>query len=474
MSVYYPQGAIILDVLFEDYGKFDNEKLQQVSQLKILARNLKVEINDYKEADTFTADIDYKSFPFDPRNIRACKISIFMEDRKSIFKGTGNDLNLLEFSEDNVVFVGYVDEQNLKFNETSRTVSMEGRDLTSLFTDAKYLGGPVATTKPIDQIIQELISKQEATKTIEVINETGETLPVLSKLAPNLDSTSGMVNPKKKTSFWDMIVEIADKAGLVVFMRLDKLVITKPRNLYKKQSVKNFIYGKNLKDLSFKRKLGKHKGFNVKVRSINLQKKQLLEASIPKDSSRSDLGGGVEITIPQLDKNGKKIEPAKPAPYLTFNVSDIVSKEKLIEVGESIFEELSRQQLEGNLSTKEMLVPETPYKKEEDGSYTPYSEEYSNPVKFSTIKNGTPIKIFLDIEDMEYIRTLSNINERKKYLILQGFESKVAEAMAESMNRASYVFYTKSVTFTINQDTGFGMDLEFINFIELDNKNLGV
>jgi len=397
-----------------------------------------------------------------------------MEDRKSIFSGRGNSLNLLIPSEDNNLFVGYADKEAIEFNETSRTVSIEGRDLTSLFTDAKYLGKPVALTVPVNIVIENLVKQQDSTKSMEVINLLDEDLPILSKLGSDLSTTSSLVNPKRNSSFWDMIQDIIDRAGLICYVDRDKLVINKPRNLFKKQKVKNFIYGKNLSKLSLERELGRHKGFNILVRSMNLKDKKLYEAKIPKDSGREDLGGGIEVTIPQLDSKGKKIDPQKPAPYLTHNIADVFSKEKLIEIGESIYEELSRQQIEGSLETKEMEIPETPYLKDKEGSYTPFSSRESEPVNFSTIRNGTAIQIFIDISDLEKIRTISSMQERKKYLRLQGFSSKVSSALAESLNRASYTFYTKSVNFRIDQDSGFSMDIKFINFIELDNKGLGL
>lgn len=446
--------------------------MQKVSQLKILARSLTVEINDYREADTFKAQIDYKSFPFDPRCIRSCKVSIYMEDRKRIF--SGKKLDLLEPSQDNVVFVGFADEESIIFDETSRTVSIEGRDQTSLFIDQKYLGPPIALTKPVDDIIRDMVSSQESTKKIEVINNTDGELPILANLAPDLSTTTSVLNGSKNGTYWDMIQEIVERAGLICYIDIDKLIITKPRNLYKKQNVKNFIYGKNLSKLEMKRKLGRHKGFNVLVRSVNVLDKTVIEAKIPFDSKRSDLGGGKEVTIIQLDKDGKKIEPEKAAPYINFNVSDISNKDKLIEVGESIFEEMSRQQMEGSLSTKEMMIPESPYRNDlKEEKYIPYASRYSIPVEFSKIRNGSAIQIFIDQDDLEMVKTLSSIEQKKAYLIRQKFESQVAEALAESLNRTSYVFYVKSVTFKIDNREGFSMDIEFINFIEVENQGIG-
>ena len=218
----------------------------------------------------------------------------------------------------------------------------------------------------------------------------------------------------------------------------------------------------NIKRLSYRRKLGRQRNFNIKVVSLNLEQKKTIEAKIPEEAIDPNIAAP-RITIPQLDKFGKKIDPPKDAPFLTFRIADIASKEHLISVGEKIFEELSRQELEGSLMTFEMEIPEQIENKDKGKT---------NPVKFSTIRTGTPIQIIMEQDDLDKIRTISSVNERKKFLVLRGYEERVAVAFSQSMNRISTPFFTKAVKFTISQTEGFQMDLDFINFIELDNQNL--
>ena len=452
MSLYYPQGAMVLRVLWEDFGSED-EKLQETYRLPILARNVTVEINDYREADTFKCEIDYKSFPFDPRCIRACGVSIHIEDKKSIYKG--NSLNILKPTEANTVFMGFADEETISFDDDTRVVRLEGRDFTSIFLDAAYLGKPVSLARPVDKIIEGLIwhdNIEKQTKAIKIINRTGAELPVLSKFAPDLESSTAVENAGKKSSYWEMIQKVISRAGLIGYMELDKFIISKPQLLYKNSSKKIFIYGKNVKSLNYKRKLGRRKGFNIEVRSVFPEKKSLgmIIAKIPKDVESL----GFENTIPQLDKEGKKIKPEKAAPYIKFNVTDISSKQALIDKGLEIYEELSRQEIEGSLSTFEMEIPE-----EKDGR--------TKPVSFNTLRNGTPIEIQIEQDDLEMIRSVSSKRERKKFLIRQGYEPNVAEAFADSMDKAKNLFYTKSVRFELDQDQGFEMNIDFINFVEI-------
>ena len=466
MSLYYPQVAISLRVIWEDFGS-GSEVLQNVTVMQVACRNAMVEINDYTEADSFKARIDYKAFPFDPRCMRACGIAVYMEDRKGLFR-QNNSLKIIEPNEDNIIFQGFADESGLEFDDETRSVVLEGRDFTSLFIDVKRFDtSPISLAKPIDQIIQELINEQESAQEITVENRTGEDLPVLSKLAPDLNPFTSVKNQKRKETYWDIMQSILQRVGLIGFIEIDKFVITKPRNIYEKKEIKQFIYGRNLKDLRFKRKLGRAKNYNIRLVSANLLKKTVLEARIPRDAITprfiADFGNS-EITIPQLDKDGKKIEPPRVADYITFPVPNINDKETLITMAEDVYEEMSRQQIEGSLMTFEMEIPEEVESETNFGTV---------PVKFSRIRNGTAIKIYLSQDEIAKISSTSTWSEKRNFLIARGYPLKIAEAFAESLNRINTAFYVKNVTYEIDQENGFQMNLDFINFIDLDSSLLG-
>lgn len=466
MSLYYPQAAVSLRVIWEDFGS-KSQNLEKVTVMQVSCRSVTVERNDYTEADTFKAKIDYKSFPFDPRCIRACGIAVYMEDRKGVFR-QNNSLLLIEPSADNIIFQGYADEGGLSFDDDTRSVEIEGRDFTSLFIDTKRINtSPIPLSKPLDEIINDLIQEQEASKEIKIENRTGETLPVLSKLAPDFDPFTSVKNQKRKETYWDIMQSILQRVGLIGFIEIDKFVITKPRNIYEKKDIKQFIYGGNIKDLKLTRKLGRAKNYNVKLISANLNAKTVLEAMVPKEAISEDFiadFGNTEITIPQLDKDGKKIEPAKAADYITFPVPNIGDKETLIRMAEDVYEEMSRQQIEGSLTTYEMEIPE---EFESNGKYG------SKPILFSKMRNGTAIKIYMSQQELTEINSVSTWAEKRNFLIKRGYPLNVANAFADSLNRINTAFYVKSVKFELDQENGFTMSLDFINFIDLDSALLG-
>lgn len=467
MSLYYPQVGIILKVTWEDFGK-PNEILNTIYDLNIACRNVTVERNDYSEADTVKLNFDYKAFPFDPRCIRACGISVFMENVKKVFDGNGiqvkivpNDLPIGNKGA-NKVFVGFADEASITFDEDTRSVSFEGRDFTGLLIDTKRINtDPIPLSKPLDEIIKDLLKEQKTTEAIEVVNRTGSALPIVAKLASDLNPVTAVKNQKRKETYWEIIQGLLADIGLLGFIEIDKFIISKPQNIYEKKKLKQFLYGGNIKQLNFKRKLGRAKNFNVKVVSLNPLTKTVEKALIPKEATTPGIAGP-EITIPQLDKDGKKIEPPKVADYVTFPVPNIVNKEQLIKIGESIFEEMSRQQIEGSFSTFEMEIPEETF--DEDGIRVK-----TTPVDFSSISNGTGIRIYMKQVDMKEIGTNSTEKEKFAFLKKRGYSDDFAKAFANSVDKINTAFYVKSVRFEMDQENGFSMNVEFINFIDIDS-----
>lgn len=459
MSYYYPQAAVILKIIFEDFeGNTDTADLKTIHTIQVIARSVTVSVNDYTKADTFNCEIDYKNFPFDPRCIRACGVTICIEDMKSVFKN-GSELNTIVPSEDNTVLHGFADEDSINFDDDHRVVRLEGRDFTGLLLDLKAPSEPQPTDQPLDILILNIFKANESLAALKVDNRTGSPLPTLAQFAPNFTPQTAKKNPKPNENYWDLIQEYVSRAALIGYIEIDTFVISKPQVLYGNEQTKQFIYGVNLNSLEFKRKLGRKKGFNIKTISLDLKTKETVQALIPKESTEewSDSIGieQEEIMIPQIGSDGSPADP-KVAPYMTFRFPDM-TKTQLIQTGQKIFEEVGRQQIEGSLTTKELEVIEQ-------------GDACFNATDFRV---GTPIEILIDQDDLDEISHLKDVNDRVTFLKARCYAPAVAQALAETLGRFHSKFYTKAAHFTVDQESGFKMKLDFVNFIELGNKNLG-
>jgi len=372
----------------------------------------------------------------------------------------------------NAVFIGFADEDSIKFDQSSRTVSLEGRDYTSLFVDVPYNDPKtIPVTAPLDYVIIKILLSRTATKDIRIFKDPslGE-LPILSKFYSDFNPLSGQKSRRKNETYWDVIQDLARKAGVLIYIQLDLLIITKPNALYNRKKMKQFIWGKNLKDLEFKRNLGRTKDFNIGVRSLNTRKKEVYEAIIPQDGKPE---WAAKTGIPLKKVTVKKLQPDKSvkeedAKVIFFRLPNISDRDQLIEIGQGIFEEMNRQQIEGSLSTKDMLVAEGDARV--DGAGVPFD--------VTKIRNATPIDLRIFEDDLDAIKELNknqqgNISReatvaaRQKYLEDRHYEPKVAAAFAQTMGKFDTPFYTRSVDFKFDMSNGFEMKLDFINFVEL-------
>ena len=470
MSVYYPQAAMVLSIRFEN---FEGEPIstEETTELFVVPRDISVEINSYAEADTFSATLDYKTFPFDPRTIRAIGVLIYMDNTKSLFADDGTQKRVrTELTGSNAVFVGFVDEETITLNESERTVSMEGRDNTSFFLDKKRdFPLPINLKKRIDGVFNLLLKEMgESVEKIrlEVRGIDVNRLPVFSNLQKDQDPAAGKKNKRKGESYWDIMKRIARLSGLICYIDRNRLVLTPPRNFYAEKEVVKMIYGNNLKSLTYKRKIGRQKANNVVVYSVAIEGKGKNVAILPQDATDPvfiEKFGKKAITVEQFDADGKPIDKPKLAETLSFQIPDVEDRAHLIRVGEATYEQISRQHLEGSLSTNEMVFVR--HKLGED-------PRQGKAALFRDLRTGTAIEITIRDDDLEKIRSTSDFATRVDYLLSKNYPQEIATEFATSMEKIKYNFYTKSIVLSISQSEGFSIDIDFINFIELDKKAL--
>lgn len=458
MSVYYPRGIAVLRVFLENKESTTPISLNDVHIFTVRCHSIEVNFNTYREADTFALSIDFKNFPFDPRAVRSCGVTIHFENLKNLKDENGNLFDIKP-TLNNLIFQGYADEDRISLDDSSRKVHLKGRDFTSLLIDRNYTGKPIDISKPLDQAIQNLLNEIEETRLdkgrgIRVVNKTGGPLPVLSDAQSQKPQTK---NSRRNRNYWDHIQDMVRQAGLIAYISLNELIITRPRELYNNENAKVFIYGENLNSLNFERKLGRQKKNNIRVLSWNVEKKEILEVRIPEDASDGFLKrlglAKKRIQIDTIKTDGTKGTP-KDAPFITFRVKEVKDVKTLRPIGERIFEEVGRQQIEGRILTNEMQTLDV----------------YNNLFDITKIRIGTPIEIKLEGLDLEGVQKRSRpkaFREIQKFLVSKNFLPEIASAMALAISNFDTPFYTKSLKLTLDASSGFSADINFINFIEL-------
>jgi len=527
MSYYYPRVAVQLQILPEDYGLRSDPTKEATTLINVQARDVTINRNDYRTSDTFSLEIDYKNFPFDPRTIRACGVVIYMQDVQSNYDTDGSVKKIIPGNPtkvnpniSNAVFIGYADDDEIQFDDNGRKVTMSGRDSTCLLIDKKYpsTNGPFYPNLPLDKAIAQLLLAFPATAKMVVVPPIGTdgkpmSLPVLSSYVPGFgDKLAGGINTGggKRETYWDIILDLADRAGMVCYMGISRnqagdsvaaIYLSTPKN----QSLQidqttgkqrtdtvddiKIIYGQNVKNLKFKRKIGRLKGFNIKVISRN--GKDVVTARIPEDANASwgkaygiPTGPGNFVTIPTLLPNGAvdTTQALKPAPYITFPYPNIASKAALVLIGQAAYEQYSLQQLEGSFETFEMLGRGTQNSLTVGSSDEQSQQMFGSGTQIKTppdvvydmtqIVKGQTLCIELDSPDLEAISRLSDDSDRTNYLVQRSYDPAVAALFATTIGKMSPRFQVKSYAMNINVDSGFKLTVQFQNLIDNTNRSL--
>lgn len=494
MSYYYPQAAVKLTILPEDFKLVSDASLEVTQSIFVQAKRISVTKSDYRTADTFTMDIDYKSFPFDPRTIRAVGVTIYLQDMGSLNKadGTLNTLvpggptpmtasNPATTQIPNIIFMGFVDEESIEFNDTKREVHFEGRDCSALLIDQIYqdklgqLKSPFSANQPLDVAIKSLLSRFPALSNIGLDTSlVPQPLPILASYDPDFGSSNaGTINPGRQDSYWDMIQKMTNRCGYIAYMDIKlnavsdavaTIVIATPRNQLYTDDIK-FFYGINVRNLTMKRKLGRLKNFNIKVTSrIG---KQVVSATIPAEATPTWCQQyGIQrlpVTVPVLLPDGT-LQPGtgQQAPTYVFPVpgDTIANKQALIAIGQTTYEQYSLQQLEGSFDTFEMQG--------RGSSSNSLTNSYQTDTNYdlTQIKKGQTICLEIDPEDMQLMSRFSDTALREQYLVQKGYAPGVAAIFARTMGKFSPRFKIKSHTMSLDYEQGFKLHIEYYNIVD--------
>lgn len=469
------------------------------SRSGITPMRISVERNGFRFADTATITINWKDVPFDPRIVRAAGVELVMgavasADFAAGYEGLklpsglpASGLNTdpgQKLGGSYTNFVGWVDDWGLKHGDKADTVTLECRDYTALFLDTPMTPGDgIDLNKPFIEGIQEFIDQYPVVAGMPVIfGDVGEDpradLPAPGiNIPPQNKARKGKKAKRKrsgsqKMSLWDHITDVTVAFGFVPIVRGYQLRIIDPRTrmgALDTPAPRRMIFGRNLESLDFDRKLGGNKVPVVEVRAFDPTIKRVRWARWPTSSGESSSGIG-----------GKDNRPAKsfanaPTPsgaVVDENVSIFTLDRSILGVGSlerlarQMFEQIGRQEIEGNFATKEI-------------SSWNLNADRAFPVKDADLldlRSGDPVELLVAPRDPRFPEETPNSSSslaqlarrtREDYLVKQGFSQDTAQNFARLQEAAAFqtVFRANNVRIEMDHDTGMSLQVDFINYI---------
>lgn len=239
--------------------------------LNRVPKKCNVELPGYRQAATFSIDLDYKDLPIDPRTVRAAAVEIHAGTvtpenfsrgiqgpdqfgyRSSILRTRAADGSV---NQDTLLMVGMVDEWSTDNDDKGSTVTLKGRDMRGILLDTPIGLDPanveayfndIDTALPIDEVVSKILFLHPAFSDIRVIVNPAEwpggdvPEPWSKDITPRhrKGATGKRAAPRSpppseigKINFWDLIVRLCYLVGAIPYFKGTDLLIRPTRSIF--------------------------------------------------------------------------------------------------------------------------------------------------------------------------------------------------------------------------------------------------
>ena len=256
-------------MILDGYGEGDGlGSKDQPLHVEVFPKSAKIHNNAYHQPDSFELTFDARDAPFDPALIRSATVQVFLYDAGSLDDLEGDVGEGGDSVEPDIV--GLLDDDSMEMDVSGRWITMQGQDLTTLFSGKQWPPMPggrarrIPTGKRLDVFVQDRINDGAAAGThpLGVSFEGGLTaadMPIVGKEQPAGHGRG--VPVQQNTTYWDVIYKTVIRHGFICYVRAWNIVIARPKNLvdFKNANVVKMAWGNNIEHVTLQRKLGKQK-----------------------------------------------------------------------------------------------------------------------------------------------------------------------------------------------------------------------
>ncbi len=465
MQTFYPRCVAVLQVLFQ-WGEEDKPEVMVLTPVEAT-----VQMNDYRNADTWSLSFSSGTFPVDPEIVRSIGVEIYMFDAGDLV----TDLEPFLVPE-NLQIAGLNDVHGLEVDEEG-TVHLEGQDYTALLNaDGSWPHGKVVPVgRPIDVVMQEIVKQatgfDEHGTTLRVVFQPDELIPTPPLVGRGLAHTYRRGIPANDgDSWWDVIYRTCLRHGLITYVRGYDLVIAAPAALTDATvgQMRRMAFGKSIQRLSITRNVGHQAAPTVIATSYDPVHRVVVEAAWPTT--------GLTITKKKRAKH-KKGDPPK-APKRHF--SGTAKKPKAIFATGHTKDEIRRVEAPPGITDLEALRAFA-------RAYSEQTTRGEAKLQFETkrlrdldgkdmiaLRTGNPVFVEFDPFNSVIMRALDE-KQRYQRLVNMGFGRDIAGMVARNYDQLAGIsrpFYCSEVRkHWLNQnDGGLQIDVTAVNYIDPEDR----
>lgn len=466
-KIYRPRAAMFLTVplpghLTPEQGS-EWEELTYEAPVKSFTHTK----NDHNTADTLTVEVDWLVAGVDPRWIAGATCEFYLGNADDDGQWQAGD-------EKDLRFVGRLVRPTRKADGNSLSVSLEFHDYTSFFLLAKRFAtaGIPRFSDDLAQAWARLCAHVPGAEELgDNIRFVGlSSVPKLGDVVAERFRHQGAFQIQPGTDAWAIWQLVCGAAGLISYIDLDECVVTTALDYYTQDAPPTFLWGRNLASFDEAR----NNDFALKpvgitsfdpvtgttLEAIHDPLKKTIKVGAKKRGAKSKKPPKVKVDLSQVD---------------FFSVPGVTSLEALHRIAERVYEERSRQAMEGSLSTVDMTAASAQLQSSEQAS-DPQGGAVQGDTDLLFLRAGDMIEVrFMDSADADFVKQQFESNEERAYYLehVLGYSPQVARVIAANVDRLtsrSSHFYVRSVTSSgdfASESPTFKISVQYINKIDI-------
>lgn len=432
--------------------------------------------NDFNVADECTIDVSYDQIGTDPRLLSNAILNVYMGDAPSSspWQPTHDDLR----------FVGILQTPERKLSESERTMTLKAVDYTSMFLAMKPYPVDTGTPKYTMTLRQawQLVCDNtgfydfttgdgKITSSVAELRDSIKGVPddsildepiakgVLSRVA-----AIGHVQVVEHDDAWSVWRHCCDVLGLLTWIDADVCYVSAASDYYSSKDPAVFVYGLNVKEASESRDVASLNGKGMHLTTFDPLSGHTLESFFPhRNDSRvvkKRLNATKSGTSPKARVGVPGLAPVTDYEHQVYPYP--CNQASLDEACERVWEERSRQELEGRFQTGEMSVKSAAGK----------------DVDVLAIKHGDQIVLKLEQVALDEMRRQPSLRAKVGYLVGRGFNVSTATLIAQDQGFLqglldTYFVRELSIDFDAQAEQ-FGVEVAYCSRISPNTGNADV
>jgi hypothetical protein len=426
--------------------------------LPLVPIRARLESNDHNTADRCTVTCDWTAAGVDPRMLEDGVLQLHI--------GNADEFGYWTPDRSNCRFIGMIKEVSADRRvEEPGTVTLECVDYTDLFLLAKPFGsaGVPRYEQTIDDAWRTIISQTPGAEALaDALRYEGgaqglvidgiENTPIGLAVSERFRKLAKVpVHPDGDA--WACWQQCVGALGLISYIRLDECVLTTATNYYTERDAPRLVWGHNIESWTETR-LSSIAKTGIALTSFDPITQRTIEAYWPPlgdDRVKRKRGQAKKVS------GEDELRQRERRDYFSF--PGVTNPEALIEIAKRVWEERSRQELEGRVSTAEMTV----------------ETESGADFDLLSLGAGATVEVRVLPEHRQLLAALPSDSARVQYLLQRGYTEQVANLITKNMANFADLgakFHTRKVVTELefNPEGGgsFSVEVDYVNRIVVD------